>query len=368
MSKVEENNSKLLIFSFQDPYQASNIIEPKETEVRGYDWIAWGERNNYPEYLLDLFRNVPALQSIINGCVDYTCGDDIAIANQFAIRVNTKDETINQLVRMISFDWWTYGAFALNIIRNKAGEVSDIYYLNVKDVRSDKKNERFFYSSDWSKSWGRIKYVEYPKFNINGKDASSILYVKNNWNNTYGTPVYGAATKAAELMKSIDEYQLNAINNGFMASYIISLNNGVPTPEVQAEIEKELNEKFSGYENAGRIMLSFNKSKDSEATVQKLEQPDFDKKYEALKNWSQQQLFTSFRANPALFGLPQENTGFNDQDYQQAFKLFNRTMILPVQRIIADAFKNIFGAEVLTIKPFNIDWTEDSTENNTIID
>lgn len=369
MSEIEENKSKPLIFSFQDPYQESNIVKPTESEVRGYEWVSWGDRNAYPEYLNDLYQNVPVLQSLINGCTDYTCGDDIVLnVAEMTERVNPKGDTINDLVRQIVFDFWKYGAFAINVVRTKAGGISGLYYLNVRNVRSDKKNSKFYYSEDWSKSWGRIKYVEYPKFGEEN-DASSILFVKNNWNGTYGVPVYAASTVAAECMKATDEYELNSIMNGFMASYIISLNNGQPTPEIQAEIEKELNEKFAGASNAGRIMLSFNKSKDNEVTVQKIEQPDFADKFKELQKWTRQQLFTSFRAAPQLFGIPTEQNGFSSEDYLEAYKLFNKTMIRPVQRKICDAFKMIFSTEVLEIQPFSIDWSEDSeTDNNTLID
>ena len=365
MAKKEENVQKsLMIFSAVDPYQTSNIVNPDEKEVRGYDFISWGANNDYPDYLLSLYKNVPVLQSLINGCVDYTCGDGITISvSPFNTKINDQDETVETLVKQLANDYWTYGAFAINVVRNKLGGIAGLYYIDVRNIRSDKKNQRYWYATDWSKSYGRVKAVEYPKYDINGKEPSSILYVKNNYNTVYGLPVYGASVIAAECMKSTDEFQLNAINNGFMASYIISLNNGQPTPEIQEEIEEQINEKFSGYQNAGRIMIAFNKSKDNEVTVQKLEQPDFGDKFKELQKWTRQQLFTSFRAAPQLFGIPTEQNGFSSEDYQEAYKLFNRTMIRPVQRIICDAFKAIFGSEVVTIKPFSIDWSEDATDD-----
>lgn len=365
MTKNNENQPKLLTFSCIDPYVSTNIVDSTEKEVRGYDWISWGEKNDYADYLLGLYRNVPTLESIINGCADYVAGDDAIISKEpFNLKINSKGENVYTLIKQIANDWWLYGAFALNIVRNKLGKVAGIYYLNVKNVRSDKKNEHFYYSDDWSKSWGRVKYIEYPKFNTDSIAPNSILYVKNNYNSTYGIPVYQAAVKSAEVMKSIDEYQLNSINNGFMASYIINFNNGQPEKNIQEEIEEELNDKFSGYQNAGRLMVSFNKSKDNAVTLQKLSQDDFGEKFNSLKEWSQQQLFTSFRATPILFGIPSANTGFNDNDVKESFKLFNRTMVLPVQRLICDTFATIFGENVLTIKPFTVDWTDDAEDNN----
>lgn len=356
MTKKTDNSKKMLAFSAIDPYLASNIVEGVEKEVRGFDFITWGEQNDYPDYLLSLYKNVPTLQSIINGAVDFTCGDDAALSNvPFDVYINDKKETVNQLLRQISYDYWIYGAFAINVVRNRIGKIAGLYYINAKNVRSDKRNDRFWYAEDWGKSYGRVKFIEYPKFDINGNEPSSIVYVKNNYTTVYGIPVYGAATKAAEIMKSIDEYHLNSINNGFVGSYIISFNNGVPSPEIQEEIEEELNEKFTGKENAGRILVSFNKDKDSQTTVQKLEQEDWGEKYNSLADWSQKQLFTAFRANPNIFGIATEGTGFSGEEYENTFKLFNRTMIRPVQRLLCDTFACIFGEEVLEIKPFTLE-------------
>ena len=56
-------------FSFAaiDPYIETNIVLPTERLVSGKDLMEWGTRNAYPDYLLDLYNNVPTLRSIING-------------------------------------------------------------------------------------------------------------------------------------------------------------------------------------------------------------------------------------------------------------------------------------------------------------
>lgn len=369
MAKKTENNTNLeqkgLYFSAIDAYVATNIVDGTEKEIKGYDFIAWGEHNDYPDYLVDLYRNVPSLQTIINGATDYACGDDVQInVSTITGAVNTKNEGINTIVRQIAMDYWLYGAFALNIVRNKIGGVAAVYYLNVKNVRCDKKNETFYYAEDWGKSYGRVKYAAYPKFDAEKKDLNSVLYVKNNYNGTYGVPVYAAATKAAEIMRSIDEYHLNSINNGLTSSYIISFNNGQPAPEIQEQIEEEFNDKFTGKENAGRIMLCFNKSKENETTVQKIDADNWADKYKGLADWAEKQLYISFRANQNLFGVATEGTGFAGEEYENTFKLFNRTMIRPLQRIICDTFDTIYGMKnSLTIKPFTLDGEAENNVN-----
>jgi hypothetical protein len=56
------------------------------------------------------------------------------------------------------------------------------------------------------------------------------------------------------------------------------------------------------------------------------------------------------------------NTGFSTEEFEQSFKLYNRTQIQPVQRLICDAYDKIYGQKgVLTIKPFSLDG---NTEDN----
>ena len=241
------------------------------------------------------------------------------------------------------------------MIRNRLGKVAEIYYLDFRNVRSDKKNENFFYSEDWGKSYGRVKYLPYPKFNVDSTDASSVFYYKNIYNQVYPSPLYAASIKACEIEKSINEYHLNSINNAFMGSYIINFNNGKPTDQQKEELEENVNEKFGGYQNAGRIVMSFNDNKENETTITKIDSEDFGTKYESLAKRSRQEIFTAFRAIPVLFGLMTETTGFSEQEFNEAFKLYNRTQIKPVQDLICDAFNKIFSTEnALEITPFTI--------------
>ena len=68
-----------LKFAAINPYVEDYIVRPTESVVRGKDFVEWGTKNKFPDYLLDLFNNVSTLRSIINGNVDYTTGDDVTI-------------------------------------------------------------------------------------------------------------------------------------------------------------------------------------------------------------------------------------------------------------------------------------------------
>ena len=372
MSSTKQNNSRRSAFSFAaiDSYLETNIVSPVEKVLAGRDMVEWGTRNAYPDYLLDLYNNVPTLRSIINGNIDYVAGDDVTIMplqkefnNQ---EMNMRGDTIREQVKDIAKDFEIYGGFALQVIRNLAGEVAEVYYIDMRYLRTNKEGDVFYYSEKWGKS-SRTDMVVYPAFlpkleweklsdEERNRHASSILFVKNVHTQVYPAPLYAASVKACEIERLIDEFHLSDINNHFVSSAIINFNNGDPGQEIKSEIERGFNEKFCGASNGGRVAFSWNPNKESATDIVEFKMEDFGERYKALSQHSRTQIFTSFRAIPLLFGLTSEaNTGFSTEEFEQSFKLYNRTQIQPVQRMICDAYDKIYGQRgVLTIRPFSL--------------
>ncbi len=378
MSNTKQNKPSRASFSFAaiDPYVDNKMILPVERFVSGKDLVEWGNRNSYPDYLLDLYNNVPTLRSIINGNIDFITGDDVSILpltdNLPNGQMNNRGDNIREQIKDIAKDYEIYGGFALQIIRNLIGMVAEVYYIDMRFLRTNKEGNVFYYCEDWSKS-GKKDVIVYPAFmpNLNwdtlddeqrNRNASSILYVKNVHTQIYPAPLYAASIKACEIERLIDDFHINSLQNQFVSSAIINFNNGDPGDEMKKEIEDAINEKFAGAANGGRIMLSFNKNKESATDIVEFEVKDFGERYKALSEHSRQQIFTAFRANPNLFGIPTEGNGFANEQYAESFKLYNRTQIQPVQRLIADTYDKIYGTKgVLTIVPFSMDGeTEDN--------
>ena len=380
MSNTEQNKPARARISFAaiDPYIDTNIISPVEKFVPAKDLMEWGTRNSYPDYLLDLYNNVPTLRAIINGNIDFIAGDDVSILplTQHLLNgiMNNRGDHIREQIKDISKDYEIYGGFALQIIRNLIGEVAEVYYIDMRFLRTNKEGNVFYYCEDWSKSV-RKDVVVYPAFmpNLNwdalddearNRNASSILYVKNVHAQVYPAPLYAASIKACEIERLIDDFHLSDINNHFVSSAIINFNNGIPDDDVKEQIEREFTEKFCGASNGGRTAFSWNPNKESATDIVEFEVKDFGERYKTLSDHSRQQIFTAFRANPNLFGIPTEGNGFANEQYAESFKLYNRTPIKPVQRMIADAYDKIYGQpKVLTIVPFSMDGESEGNVN-----
>lgn len=344
-------------FAAIKPYIDTKIISAKETASKGGDYILWGEGNAFPDYLVDLYGRCATLRSIINGCVDFAGGNGASLAAGSLPRetdiVNAQGLTIDELVRQLAMSYYTFGGFAIQVIRDMAGRVSELYPLHLRYLRTNGDCEVFYYCENWRK---KTDVAEYPAFMQGAQHPSSVIYVRNTTIQVYPAPLYGASLKACETEASIDTFHLNNINNNFVSSLFVNFNNGLPDDEIKEEVERAFSEKFTGAENGGRVGFSWNPNKDSATTFETFDVKDFGQRYEALSKHCRQQIFTSFRATPVLFGIPTDNNGFAADDYENAFRLFNRTQIRPAQNSIKAAIgKAVGNPDALTIQPFTLD-------------
>lgn len=335
-----------------NPILQVNIEQPTQESVRGKDFVKYGDNNTYPEYITSLVKDCSTLSSIIYGSADFVVGNDVISNVEF---LNKKKETVRDVIYKCAVDYYTFGGFYLQILKDAFGNVSEIYHVDYRYMRSNEKNDVFFYSTDWSKSFGRVQYLVYPKFISGVKQQTSILYVKNPMGrDIYANPIWQSAIKSVVIENKINEFHLNSISNGFSGSYIVNFNNGVPNDQIKDEIEDAINEKFAGSENAGRILISFNDNKDRQVEVVKLDVDDFGEKYNTLAKRSREQIFSVFGATPALFGIMTETTGFSSQEFNEAFKLYNKTRIQPLQTTIIDTITKILPNTNIEIKPFDL--------------
>ena len=339
--------------------------EQNEQTNKGY--VPWGENNTFPEYLNALYEQVTTLRTIINGTSDFVVGDGISstVAN-FTTTVNKRGDTWEDLIGQMSRDYLVYGNAYCQVIKSKAGEIAELYYISARYIRSSKKNDLFYYSENYGKKYARQnKTLVYPKFVYDSDAPTSIICIKSECDKTYGLPRYIASLKDCEVERQLSEFDLSLVENSFFSNYAFSFNNGIPSDEQKAEIERDIAEKYCGSSNAGRVLITFADSKDNSLEITPLNIENYAEKFSTTQDRARNQIYAAFGCQPVLFGIQKETAGFSDEDYQQAFKLYNRVVVRPLQKKFVNLFNKVFGIDgSLVIKPFTIDWSDDG-ENNT---
>lgn len=289
----------------------------------------WGTRNQYPQYILTLYNSVPTLHSIIDGVVKSILG---------------KKQTTNSLIskktlKQIVSDYVIFGGYIIQVIYQRDGNVNHVECVDISKCRVDKKGKIWYYP----RANGYEKYI-----------IDDSYLIGNTGRNIYPSPIWSTAVKSCEIEKSIQDYHLNAINNSFTGSFIVNIN-GDLTDVQKNEIEKNFNEKFCGKQNTGRVAFSFNGVSGTETTLQSLPISEFGEQYQALADYTRQQIFTAFRVNPNIFGIATEGTGFSGEEYVQSYKLYNLNIISPCREDILEGIYTFIPRDSIQIEEYTGD-------------
>ena len=177
------------------------------------------------------------------------------------------------------------------------------------------------------------------------KEAIEILYIKPyRAGFHYYSPVdYQGGLQYSELEEEIANYHINNIQNGLAPSMLINFNNGIPTEEQRDEIERSIQEKFSGSSNAGKFILAFNDSKELSATIEPVILSDAHQQYQFLSDESMKKVMVSHRiVSPMLVGI-KDNSGLgnNAEELETASILMDNTVIRPMQLTILDELERL---------------------------
>jgi hypothetical protein len=162
----------------------------------------------------------------------------------------------------------------------------------------------------------------------------------------YPLPEYLGCVPYIEMDKEIANFHLNSIKNGFIGGTMINFFNGQPTEEEQQVIERKLYDKFSGSNNANKLVLNFNDSKEQGAEIIALNGNDFDKRFDTLNKTVQQEIFAGHRiVDPQLFGIKESGIFVSRNQIRDSYELFQNTYVNGRQRFLEDVFNGLLAVQ-----------------------
>lgn len=320
--------------------QIEPIVVPTAVDVKGSGkFIKWGVDNKMPNYLYDCFLSVSNLQSILLTYADYICGNDIITNSEL---INSEGETVKEVIKKCVMDWLIFGCFAVECIRNGKGEIANLIYQDVRNLRVNEDMTTAYLASEWG-SFSAKNTAELPLYNRKEVQPHFIYYchMGRGW---YGVPIYFAALKSIEILKRTRDFHLKNLENNFAANAIITFCNGVPSKTVQEEIFDKINNTFCGTENASKVFVNFADNQDSAPKIERLTEDKFGDLYQALATSSTDDVYQACRINKMLLGA-NVATGFSREEFNECSKLFQQTTITPIQNMFTDAFGKI-GFEI----------------------
>ena len=340
-------------FSIVNITNNSLPIINEDTKTR-YAWVPFGVYGHD-----DFFSAVTAAYNVstsnaacVEGIADLIYGKGLYSKNvQF-------NELLQKLipqeeVKRVAFDLKLYGNSAFQVYWNDAHtKIIKLFHVPIQNLRAEKiwnnpKIENYFYCTDWFDSRQVKTKKKLPAFGTSNEKCE-ILYIKNYCPGLYyySLPDWVSALQLAVSDGEISNLHFNNITNGFLPAVMINFNNGVPAPEERQTIEDLLQAKFTGTDNAGRFMVSFNDSAENKPTLDTINIESLHEKYEYVADYVQDRILVAHRVtSPLLFGVRTKANGFssNAEEMKTAFSIMQTMTIAPFQNLILNSLDMVLS-------------------------
>ena len=321
---------------------------PLFREQPGREFVTYGYDNLYGDYLRDLFLGSSIQSAVVNGVSEMIYGEGLDATDreekpeQWLKTQRMLEQSDDHLLRQLCFDLKLYGQCYVQVIWNRVRtEIAELRFLPAHSVRcgiadSQGRVDKFFVSPDWSRvRENRYAPIEYPAWDSEDRTQAASVYQIKSWTpgiHYYGLPDYVGSTNYIELDREVSSFHLNNIKNGLFPSMMLAFNNGIPSDEERRTIERHVNDKFSGSNNAGRLLISFNDGSDNAPQLTPVNPNDNDGMYEFLATECTTKILAGHRiTSPLLFGIRGQGDGFgnNAEELRDSFSLFQNTVIKP---------------------------------------
>ena len=320
------------------------------TEVvnRNNAFVSWGLDNMFPEELYRLLDMSPIHNACVRSKVDNCFGS--GYVNDY--KVNSK-QTLNDIGRQLYFELIVTGNLFLEIVwrKDRSQGIAGFHIIPSKYMRVHKPIElgapatKYLYCRDWL-NWrkaGLIEFSEFDPLNFTDRQIVHIRMFQPGYE-YYGAPDYLSTINDIRLNHQITVYNLANLINGANPSLWVHFNTPAPDSEnEQTQILRNIENRYQGSENAGRVIVSYGDSSEKPDITQissNLQQGFYSEVFELV----QKQILSGHKiVDGSLIGLPNPG-GFSSSadQLQVAYQLFLKTSINPLQTFMNRELKDVF--------------------------
>jgi DNA-binding MarR family transcriptional regulator len=345
--------------------QFAEAKQPEYREKKKEGYMEYGDRNDYPLYLVELFNKSAKHNAIVRNKVHYICGNGWTGNEQFIEKPN-RSENLNDLTRKISMDLELFGGAYIEVIWG-LNQVAEMWHIDYTKIRTNKDNTQFWYKESWKDYKEKVEFV-YPAFNPKVQDGKQIIYLKEYRPNigVYSLPVYFGALNYIESDIEVSKHVLGNAKTGFSASKLITLPDGQPSREEQNEIHKKFKNTYTGSDGV-KYMLSFVNDASRKPIVDDLGQSDLTKEdFGRVDELIQTNIFSGHQVTtPSIFGIAVAGKLGTRTEMRDGYEIFKNTYVNGKQQFLESFINTMAGyfgyseeMRIIPSEPIGIEFSE----------
>ena len=344
--------------------------QPEFKEKKGVDggYSKYGENNDYPDYIVDLYNKSSKHSAIIKSKVHYITGNGWsgdADAKAFIDKAN-RVESLNDLTRKVSLDIEIFGGAFLEIIWDLSGNLAEIWHCDYTKMRTNKDNTQYWYKEDWKDN--KVKPIVVAAFNPKQPTGKQILYVKEYRPNIgiYGLPSYFAALNYIESDIEVSKHILGNAQTGFSASKLITLPNGEPNDEEKRNVDQRIRKTYSGADGK-KYMIAFVNDISRKPVIDDLGTSDLTKEdFGKVDELIQTNIFSGHQVTtPSIMGIAEAGKLGTRTEMRDGYEIFKNTYVNAKQMHLESVFNMLAkykGVEseikIIPTEPIGIEFSE----------
>jgi len=354
MAHIQHTMDKKLKFA-NITRENMNRVNIKEDVNKEY--VKFGEYNDFPDELINLYNNSSIHNTCVNAVVDGIVGEGLTADPSWVLDVaNSTGESWNDLLKKVAVDFKLYGGFTLEVIWNKARtKIAEVYHIDFSWVRAREKNYRgicpgYYISNEWSTKYRfsgyNVKDLPYlPAYNPSkAVEEPKQLYVYNPYRpgqGYYPLPDYVGGLRVIDIDCEVDNFHVNNLKNGLSPSLMITTFTNANEDEREA-IERMLQLQYSGTNNAGNLLYLDLDSPENAPHVEQIGSNQTDTYYTTINDMVMQKILTAHRiTSPEILGIKTPNKLGSKGEVTEAYLLFTNTVLRPFQQDILQVFEDL---------------------------
>lgn len=345
--------------------QFAEAKQPEYREKKKEGYMEYGDKNDYPLYLVELFNKSAKHNAIVRNKVHYICGNGWTGNEQFIEKPN-RSENLNDLTRKISMDLELFGGAYIEVIWG-LGKVAEMWHIDYTKIRTNKDNTQFWYKENWKDYKEKTEFV-YPAFNPKVQEGKQIIYLKEYRPNigVYSLPVYFGALNYIESDIEVSKHVLGNAKTGFSASKLITLPDGQPSREEQNEIHRKFKNTYTGSDGV-KYMLSFVNDASRKPIVDDLGQSDLTKEdFGRVDELIQTNIFSGHQVTtPSIFGIAVAGKLGTRTEMRDGYEIFKNTYVNGKQQFLESFMNTMAGyfgyseeMRIIPAEPIGIEFSE----------
>lgn len=344
--------------------------QPEFKEKKGIDggYIKYGENNDYPEYIVDLYNKSSKHSAIIKSKVHYITGNGWSgqpDAQAFIDKAN-RVESLDDLTRKISLDIEIFGGSYMEVIWDLAGNLAELWHCDYTKIRTNKDNTQYWYKEDWKDN--KVKPEVIAAFNPKNPTGKQILYIKEYRPNIgiYGLPSYFAALNYIESDIEVSKHILGNAQTGFSASKLITLPNGEPNDEEKRNVDNRIRKTYSGADGK-KYMIAFVNDISRKPVIDDLGTSDLTKEdFGKIDELIQTNIFSGHQVTtPSIMGIAEAGKLGTRTEMRDGYEIFKNTYVNAKQMHLESVFNmlaKLKGVQseikIIPTEPIGIEFSE----------